>query len=447
MKKWFIAVFLFANDISSFGQQPAPKELSAEQKGEIIEAVAAKLARNYIFRDTARKYGEYLKSRLKSGAYSQVFLAHVFADSLKADLYKVYRDKHLSVMFNPNMEQALSNIENAPPPPGPNKHATNPVMEKKMNAGFKNVHLRPGNIGYVRWDNFSPPTVVNKSVVDQAFGFLSGAEAIIIDLRYNGGGTPAMVQYICNYLFDQPTHLNSIYERDKDTTVHFWTSPLTPNLSQVPVYVLTSQNTFSGAEEFSYNLKSLKRATIIGERTKGGAHPVRPFAAAHGIVVNIPYARAINPITKTNWEGSGVSPDISVPAYQAYDVAYVKALEQLVEINKGKPGENFFKWYITRVNALLNKTQVNPTFLEHIAGKYGPVTVELKGGQLLYKRVEQAVFAIVPLNENLMVLEGVENLMIEVLRDDAKLVTGIKISYDNGTSQSLKKEDQKLKAM
>ena len=440
LKKIFIAILIIATYLSSFAQPPAPKELSAEQKAEIIERLAEKLANNYIYRDTARKYGEFLKSRLKSGAYNQLSLANIFADSLKADLYKIYRDKHLSVIYNPNMEQALTNMEKSPMPQQ-NSHGTNPVMEKKMNAGFKNVSLRPGNIGYIRWDNFSSPTAVNKTVVDQAFGFLSGAEALIIDLRYNGGGSPAMVQYISNYLFDQPTHLNSLYQRDKDTTVHFWTTVLTPNLSKVPVYVLTSQNTFSGAEEFSYNLKSLKRATIIGEVTKGGAHPVKPFAAAHGLVVNIPFARAINPITKTNWEGTGVAPDIFVPFYQAYDVAYTKALEQLVEINKGKPMENVFKWYITKVNAVLNKTQVSAAALENIAGKYGPVTLESKGGQLLYKRMEQPTLALNPLNENLLAIEGVENQLIEVVRD-AKSVTGIRISFDNGMSQSFNKDSK-----
>ena len=442
MKKCIMAIILTANAMFSFAQQPAPAELSAEQKSEIIEAIAAKLARNYIFPDTAKKYGAFLKSRLKSGAYNNISLANIFADSLKADLYKVYRDKHLSVAYNPNMEQVLSKMENAPAPPPQNSHAPDPAMEKKMNAGFKNVSLRPGNIGYVRWDNFSSPTEVNRSVVDQAFGFLAGADALIIDLRYNGGGSPAMVQYISNYLFSQPTHLNSIYERVKDTTVHFWTSTVTPNLSAVPVYVLTSSNTFSGAEEFSYNLKSLKRATIIGETTGGGAHPVRPFAAAHGLIVNIPYARAINPITKTNWEGTGVSPDVSVSAYQALDVAYTTALEQLAEKHKGKPVENFFKWHATKVKAFSNKTAVGQASLEKLAGKYGPVTLQLTGGQLIYRRMEGAMHAVQPLNENLLALEGIDILMIEVLRDEAGVVTGIKINYDNGKSESLKKEQR-----
>lgn len=218
MKKWFIAIFLFAISASLFAQ-PAPKELSAEQKKEIIEIVAERLSKNYILPEIAKKYSDHIKSRLKSGAYDRISYAHVFADSVKSDLYKVYKDKHLGVSYNPNMEQNLMNMEKGTAPSS-NSHG-NPAMEKKMNAAFKNVSIRPGNIGYVRFDGFVNPTEITKKAVDQALAFVANTDALIIDLRYNGGGSPKMVEYISSYLFDKPTHINSLYQRDSDKTTEY----------------------------------------------------------------------------------------------------------------------------------------------------------------------------------------------------------------------------------
>lgn len=160
-----------------------------------------------------------------------------------------------------------------------------------------------------------------------AMNFLGGSDALIFDLRANGGGTPSMISSCSSYLFE-PTHLNSFYIRKEDETKQFWTQAYVPGprLAKVPVFVLTSSRTFSGAEEFSYNLKNTKRGTIVGETTGGGAHPVRGYKVeGYDVTVAVPFGRAINPISGTNWEGKGVEPDIAVPADQALDVAYAKA--------------------------------------------------------------------------------------------------------------------------
>jgi C-terminal processing protease CtpA/Prc len=165
--------------------------------------------------------------------------------------------------------------------------------------------------------------------------FLAHTDALIIDLRRNGGGEPAMIAYVLSYLFDEPTHLNDIYERVGDKTQQWWTMPHVPGQrfgAKKPVYVLTSRTTFSGGEEFAYNLKNLKRATLIGETTGGGAHPVRAVKVSQHFAIGVPFARAISPITRTNWEGTGVTPDVPKPADQALDTAYVMALEKIVEM-------------------------------------------------------------------------------------------------------------------
>jgi C-terminal processing protease CtpA/Prc len=165
--------------------------------------------------------------------------------------------------------------------------------------------------------------------------FINGTDALIIDMRKNGGGNPAMVALVCSYLFGpEPVHLNDLYWREGNRTDEFWTKKEVAGKRYLnkDVYVLTSKRTFSGAEEFTYNLKNLKRATIIGETTGGGAHPGGGFRINEHFGVFVPTGRAISPITKTNWEGTGVTPDISVPADQALLVARLMALKKTLSI-------------------------------------------------------------------------------------------------------------------
>ena len=167
-----------------------------------------------------------------------------------------------------------------------------------------------------------------------------GTYALIIDLRHNGGGSVEGVVFWCSYLFgDQPVHLNDIFHRDTGETRQFWTLPYVPGTRYVdrPVYLLTGPRTFSGGEELCYNLQALGRAELIGETTGGGAHPTRGFRISPAVHIGIPDARSINPVTGTNWQGTGVVPDTPVPADQAYDVAYAKALRHVLELDEVPP--------------------------------------------------------------------------------------------------------------
>ena len=184
------------------------------------------------------------------------------------------------------------------------------------------MEILEGNIGYLKFDFFADPDECGPTAI-AAMNFLAHVDAIIFDLRENGGGDPRMVAFVSTYLFDNPTHLNDLYDRKKDETTQYWTLPYVPGtrLADTPAFVLTSKGTFSGAEEFTYNLKNLKRATIIGETTGGGAHPVSGHRIDDHFMIGVPFARAVNPISKTNWEGTGVAPDVEAKAADALDVA------------------------------------------------------------------------------------------------------------------------------
>jgi C-terminal processing protease CtpA/Prc len=220
--------------------------------------------------------------------------------------------------------------DNLDAPPDAQQLARNQRMTQRSNCAFDKVEVLPNNIGYVKFNAFISPADCSQTAI-AAMGFIANTDALIFDLRENGGGDPAMIALICSYLFDRPTHLNDLWNRKENFATQWWTLPYVPGkrLPNIPVYVLTSSRTFSGAEEFSYDLQSLKRATIVGEVTGGGAHPVRGQRIDDRFIIGVPFAKAINPVTKTNWEGTGVKPDVAVAASDALTTAQKLASEKL----------------------------------------------------------------------------------------------------------------------
>lgn len=290
----------------------------------VIDGAIANLNEFYVFPDIAKKMEEALRARQQRGDYDSVTDGDRFANMLTEHLQEVSHDKHLRVTFNP--------VRSPDRPPGadPDAAAQNRKQMERINCGFERVEHLTGNIGYLKFNMFADPAVCGSTAI-AAMNFLGNVDAIIFDLRENGGGDPKMIALLSTYLFSAPTHLNDLWERKTDTTQQYWTLPYVPGkrLDDKPAYVLTSKRTFSGAEEFSYNLKNLKRATIIGEITGGGAHPVSGHRIDNLFMIGVPFARAINPISKTNWEGTGVEPDVKVPASEALPTAQRLAAEKL----------------------------------------------------------------------------------------------------------------------
>jgi hypothetical protein len=311
--------------------QPEPdRPIDAASRASVVENVISALDRAYVFPEKAREMGAALRQRVRRREYDAVTSSRAFADSLTSHLQAVSRDKHLRVRFSPEPippEDTTQRRET------PEQLALRRDRARVNNFGFEKVERLAGNVGYLEIRGFADPAIASETAV-AAMNFLANADALIIDLRRNGGGSPGMVQLVSSYLFDESTHLNSLYFRPADRTSQFWTLPYVPGRrfgQEKPVYVLTSERTFSAAEEFSYNLQNLKRATIVGDTTGGGAHPggVRRVGDHFGVFV--PSGRAISPVTNTNWEGTGVRPDVAVPTAHALQTAYVDALGKVLE--------------------------------------------------------------------------------------------------------------------
>ncbi|HEV2619450.1 MAG TPA: S41 family peptidase [Acidobacteriaceae bacterium] len=323
--------------VASFMLRAIPKgavvvdvKMDAAERRTVIDGVNAVLNEFYVDAALAQQMADALKSHEAKGNYDALTDGKEFASRLQDDLLDVSHDKHLRVDFNPFKMPA-------PSAPTPEDDARFHQQMDRTNCAFDKVEILPNNIGYVKFDGFMDAGYCGTTVV-AAMGFVAHTDAVIFDLRENGGGQPPMVTLIASYLFDKPTHLIDIYNRKENTTTQNWTLSYLPGqrLTKQPVFVLTSKRTFSGAEEFAFDLKNQKRATIVGETTGGGAHPVSGHTVADYFMVGVPFAKSLDPVTKTNWEGTGVEPDVKVPVSDALTTAEKLALEKIQTKKTGK---------------------------------------------------------------------------------------------------------------
>lgn len=297
-----------------------------------IDSISNKLQVNYIFPEMADKMAESLRSNLKNGKYDTLTDPSAFAGQLTKDLQALSKDKHLIVNYNPAIiarENALTPEDRENEEAEWNKELIG--MLKRDNYGIREVKILEGNVGYLDLREFVHPKYGGESI-NAAMQLLSNTDAMIIDLRQNDGGSPWMVQLLASYFFGpEPVHLADHYNRPKDELTQSWTLPFLPGTRRpdVDLYILTSSKSFSAAEGFTYELKHLKRATIVGEKTAGGAHLTGSVIATDKFFVRIPQGRTISPVTKGDWEGVGVTPDIEVNADVALKTAHEVAVEKL----------------------------------------------------------------------------------------------------------------------
>lgn len=325
----FVALcFLLLTNASQAQDLGAQQDMTIDAKARtaVIESALRALNGNYVFPEVAKQMEQALRGRMQRKEYDAITSARTLANTLTQHLQEVSRDKHLRVNYHFEKQPEFASNEEPEA-----ERARRQAFQRQVNFGFERVERLRGNIGYIDLRGFMDANAGSETVA-AAMNFLANTDALIFDLRQNGGGQPEMVALISSYLFDQPTHLNDIYSRPENNTREFWTQAEVPGKKYLgkEVYVLTSRYTFSAGEEFTYNLKNLKRATIIGEVTGGGAHPTRPHRLNEYFTIGVPFARAINPLTKTNWEGTGVQPDIDVPREQAQHVAHIAALKNIL---------------------------------------------------------------------------------------------------------------------
>lgn len=331
------ALLLLAGAASAQFGAPPPNQpdlvIDAGMRAAVIDSLIAGLHDSYVFPEVAKTLDRHLRGMQKKGAFDGITSAEAFADSLTSVLHAIGKDRHFLVGYR---HEPLPVVAEDGPPPVEEVRRQQEQM-RRGNWGFERVERLIGNVGYLELRMLAPPTPEAGAALAAAMQFLSGTDALIIDLRRNGGGSPEMVQMVCSYLFPsgERRHLNDLVFREGGTerVSEFWTLPWVagPRHADKPVYLLTSGRTGSGAEELSYNLQNLKRATLVGDTTGGAANP-GGFVRLHDhFAAFISNGRARSPVTKTNWEGIGVRPEVPAPPGEALKTAHVMAIEKLLE--------------------------------------------------------------------------------------------------------------------
>ncbi len=415
------------------------RALDADKRSAIVDRIAEALQEVYVFPDVAQEMDDHIHQQLAEGAYDDLDSLPAFTEQLTEDLRSISHDLHLRVGAIPprdiTAEQTIDEED---------QRRRQQLFARAANYGFQQLEILPGNVGYLELRGFFPAVHGGATAV-AAMNYLANTDALIIDLRQNGGGSPSMIQLISSYFFDEPVHLNSFYVRREDKYDQFWTQAHVngPKMVDTPIWVLTSGRTFSAAEEFTYNLKNLERATIVGETTGGGAHPVDGHTFPElGVQMSLPFGRAVNPITGTNWEGTGIEPHIAVETDKALFVAHRDALAKLRDENEDPDWKNFLSWAIESVEIDIDPVVVDAEVLPDYVGDYGPRKVRLVDGALTYQRGDGPTYRLVPMSGERFALDGYDRFRIRFERDSSGRVVTLVGLYQDGREEPSQRSDE-----
>jgi hypothetical protein len=368
-------------------------------KKSILQRVCSLIENKYVIPEKAKVFADEFRQRCADGVYDSLVDAGTFGERVTADLQTITHDNHntfRTIESSDVGEKAESNLHH------PVRYYR---IRMKEHTGFTKLEWIDGRIGYLELRRFNLLSEA-KEMLGVAMKFLAGANAIIVDLRENGGGSG---DYLSSYFLPHPTQLTGSYYREGNELQESWTSRNIEGerMLDVPLFVLTSKKTFSAAESFAYDMKVRKRATLVGDSTKGGAHDVGYFKIDDQFEMYLSIGRGVNPVTNTNWEGIGVVPDIFVPASAALDTAIVLARKAAEEFGKQKDDQ--LKQGIERMeihlahaerlyrenNAVPAKASLDSVF--HIGGKLGLITeffINVLAYNYYSDRSEEILFAV-----------------------------------------------------
>jgi len=373
-----------------FGQS---QSLTAEIKKQTIDDLSALLPDRYAYKEIGQRLQQLLQQNLKSGKYDPYNSATDFSIAVTNDLRSLNSDRHLALNYSPQTQTTNTNTTGPTQPLTPEQRAKQASdFNRQMNYGFKSVQFLNGNIGYLKFDYFDAYLDYSGSVVDASMSFLKNCDAIIIDLRDNGGGASQMVGYIAGFFFKKRTLSGTSYDRLTDTTAQVFIDPQPEEkqLSDVDLYILTSRVTVSAAEALAYDLKYLRHAKVIGETSAGAANPGRVTRINSLFTAFIPNRHGMNVVTGMNWEGTGVPVDVFCLAEDALRIAKIEALKRLQQKATDDFQKKRFSNYITYLEKTNPERELPEKTLRQYAGEYqGGRTVTLKNGKLYYARVAE----------------------------------------------------------
>ena len=440
--KIFLLIVVSVFSINCIAQIPETTASSSHRLNikVLIDSLCSSINKHYIFPQKGIQISKYLKEQYNKGVYGGIKDPNKLAYQFIGDVRKVHYDSHFNIIYQqpsePKPEQNLNEREE--------QMKNEMAFEKASNFNFKKLEILPGNIGYMQFNGFTGNIEGAKPTLTAAMTFLKNSKAIIIDLRYNGGGSPEMVNQVESYFFKERVHMVDMVNTFSKDTMSLYTDPTsTDGLSlSMPIYILTSKNTFSGAEDFSYAMQTLKRATVVGETTGGRAHAAIPFSIGQGFTARIPFARPINPITLKDWEGVGVIPDISVAASGALAKAQENIYLDLLTKAKTEKETRIIQWAIHDLIAKTRPPHLTIAELEKYSGTFtGGISFYVENGCFLCKNPDRGgtdIFKLQPVTESVFLLD--ENAQIEFIKDSYGKCSSIKMLWIDGNVTTKRRE-------
>ncbi len=422
--------FIFSAFVTQSQNSATSLSINTTVIKSVVDSLSGQILKYYVFKPEAQKMSAYLKSRLQSQAYSNISNPHLLAAQLTNDVRSIHHDEHFHVEYNPLVAHEISGeVEDIP-----KMVAEKLQQDKSKNFGFKKVEVLNGNIGYIEISSFARLNRYSSETATAALKLVSNSRAIIIDLRYGVGGSPEMVNHIVSHFFKNKTRIIDIEIRSENSTLNYSTNPDSTftSLHNIPIYILTSYKTFSAAEGLAYELQYLKRATIVGEVTRGGAHTVTYRPLSNGFVADVPFGRAITPITKKNWEITGITPDLKVASDGALELA-VKTIFEL-EIKKAKDTTQLFelRWQNRLWQAKTNPVVIDTNETKKIVGNYGAYTLTYMNQKLYYQKIGKANFELLPISSFSYRPKGNDTFIVEFIKNELGNISNLKVSYDDG---------------
>ena len=416
------------------------QNLTQAVKSEVVDSLSRSLIRNYVYLDTAIKMSTYIKKCLREGSYDRILNPKEFAQALTMDLRRIYNDAHLSITFDPQMLRALRDTSKTK---AAQRRQENFKESGRQNFGFKKMEILNGNIGYVSFDRFYGFNDLAKEVVNTVFSFFKNVDALIIDLRNNGGGSPDMDRYISSFFLPPHTQLSGLYERrTNETETAFTYQPsVSVSFADKPLYILVNRRTFSAAEVFSYDLQNLHKATIIGEITGGGAHAVEPNGISNGFIGLIPFARAISPVTGTNFEGIGVKPDIKVSADSSLDAAILSYYDYQLANTEDSGVIKKISWPRDFLKAKLHPYYTDSTTAKTYIGNFAGRMISFENGILWYLGRDGKKTKLVSLFPGVYKMEGIDNMKIEFVKNETGKINDMNFIFEDGFVASYKRKE------
>jgi hypothetical protein len=433
----FIVALIFFSPTLFAQNQPLPK-LSNKTKKDIIDSIRKALNNYYVFPEKAKIMAEYLEKQSQKNGYDTISDPNQFANAVLKDIRAIYNDKHLIIRFDPELEKRIINFISTQKP-----DKANIFKEQRQNFFFKKIEILPSNIGYIEFTNFADTSQSARETVRAAMKFVAHTDVLILDIRNNFGGNAIMAAEIESYFFKDKIFTGRSFNRIENKWKENWieNKPAITNglVLDMPVYILTSNRTFSAAEGLAYTLQQMKNAIVIGDTTRGGAHLTRSFSLGNGFVGFIPFCKSENIKTKTDWEGTGIIPDINESETNSLLTAQKTILNRQLASASDENEKRKINWLINFYKSKSSVVTVSESDLRKFIGKFEEFEFSIHESLLFCTNTHQInkIDRLIPISPVLFQIDN--ESQVEFIADEKGLYSTIKLYWNDGFVDKISK--------